>query len=34
METTTRPSRFARYSFAAAVIVGSIGPFMHFVLGR
>ena len=34
METTPRPSRFARYCFTIAVIAGSIGPFMHYVLGR
>ena len=33
-KTIPRPNFFARHSFAIAVIVGSISPFMHYVLGR
>ena len=34
MKTTPQPSFFSRHSFATAVVFGSIGPFLHFVLGR
>jgi hypothetical protein len=30
---TSRPNFFDRHFFALAVVVGSIGPFMHYVLG-
>ena len=33
-KTTSRPNFFARYSFIIAMVVGSIGPFMHYVLSR
>jgi hypothetical protein len=33
-KTTPRPNIFARYSFTIAMVVGSIGPFMNYVLGR
>jgi hypothetical protein len=31
---TPRPNFLVRYSFAIALVAGSIGPFMHYVLGR
>ena len=31
---TPPPNFFVRYSFTIAMVVGSIGPLMHYVLGR
>ena len=33
-ETTPSPNLFVRYSFTIAMVVGSIGPLMHYVLER
>ncbi len=33
MKMKSEPNFFTRHSFAIAVVVGSIGPFMHYVLG-
>ena len=32
-KTAPRPNFFVRHSFAIAVAIGWIGPFMHYVLG-
>lgn len=33
MKKTSQLSFFARHSFAIAMIIGSVGPFLHYVLG-